>query len=118
MSNVENAYFTATADSAAAGPFELGTVQWAREFGAADRPGLASGYWYVTAEQAPETFPLTAAFDESFHLLTGRLRIEFVGGDTVELSAGDSISYNQGAEMLWTVLEDASKYFVYSGDAR
>ncbi len=108
-------HFVATRDAAAAGPFELGTLQWLREFGSAERPGLSAGYWFVTTEEAPEPFPLTAAFDETFHLLTGRLRIEFIGGETVELAAGDSISYNAGTEMRWTVLEDASKFFVYSG---
>ncbi|XPP26153.1 MAG: cupin domain-containing protein [Leucobacter sp.] len=111
----EHAHFVTRQDPAAAGPFELGTLQWLREFGSADRPGLSAGYWYVTTEQAPEPFPLTAAFDETFHLLSGRLRIEFIGGETVEISAGDSISYNAGTEMRWTVLEDASKFFVYSG---
>jgi uncharacterized cupin superfamily protein len=115
MSDQQRAYFTARQDASAAGPFELGTLQWLREFGAGGRPGLSAGYWFVTTEEAPEPFPLTAAFDESFHLLSGRLRIEFIGGETVELSAGDSISYNQGTEMRWTVLEDASKFFVYSG---
>lgn len=118
MSNDSQAHFVATADAAAAGPFEVGTVQWVREFGSADRPELAAGYWYVTPEQAPETFPLTAALDESFHVLSGRVRIEFVGADTVELAEGDSISYNRGAEMLWTVLEPTVKFFVYSGAAQ
>lgn len=124
MSDQSSSHFVAREDAAAAGPFELGTLQWLREFGCAGRPELAAGYWFVTTEQAPEPFPLTAAFDESFHLLSGRLRIEFLGdesgesgerGESVELSAGDSISYNAGTEMRWTVLEDAAKFFVYSG---
>lgn len=120
MPDQQSAYFTARQDTSAAGAFELGTLQWLREFGAGGRSGLSAGYWFVTTEQAPEPFPLTAAFDESFHLLSGRLRIEFIGEtgetlETVELSVGDSISYNQGTEMRWTVLEDASKFFVYSG---
>lgn len=120
----QTTHFVATQDAAAAGLFELGTLQWLREFGAGGRPELSAGYWFVTTEEAPEPFPLTAAFDETFHLLTGRLRIEFLTGETgetgepgepVELSAGDSISYNAKTEMRWTVLEDASKFFVYSG---
>jgi uncharacterized cupin superfamily protein len=111
----QTTHFVTTQDASAAGPFELGTLQWLREFGSAARPELSAGYWFVTTEQAPETFPLTAAFDETFHLLTGRLRIEFVGGETVEIAAGDSMSYNAGTQMRWTVLEDTSKFFVYSG---
>lgn len=117
MADQISVQFHTTQDAAKAGPFEVGTVQWLREFGKGDRPGLAAGYWYVTTEQAPETFPLVAELDESFHLLTGKLRIEFVDGETVELAPGDSISYNAGANMRWTVLEDASKFFVYSQKA-
>lgn len=107
--------FTAHLDPAAAGPFECGTLQWVREFGAADRPQLAAGYWFVTTDEAPEPFPMTPDFDESFHLLTGRIRIEFLdGGDDIELVAGSAISYNAGTRMRWTVLENASKFFVYS----
>lgn len=110
-------HFITHVDQEASGPFELGTIQWLREFGAAGRPDLSAGYWFVSTEQAPETFPLTAAYDESFHLISGRLRIEFVGGETIEVGPGDSVSYNVGTEMLWTVVEDACKFFVYSGTA-
>ncbi|MFV0434584.1 MAG: cupin domain-containing protein [Leucobacter sp.] len=116
MSHTPSTHFTTTQNREAAGPFELGTVQWLREFGSGDRPALAAGYWFVTTAEAPEPFPLTAAFDETFHLQEGRLRIEFLDEDeTVELAAGDSISYNAGANMRWTVVENASKFFIYSG---
>lgn len=118
MSDSQSQHFATTQDRRAAGPFERGTIQWLREFGAGDRPELSAGYWFVTTAEAPEPFPMTAPFDESFHLLEGRLRIEFTDDDAhdvLEVTAGDSVSYNAGTQMIWTVLEDSSKFFVYSG---
>ncbi len=114
MSSGAPEFFTATRAEADAGPFELGRVQYLRGFGDGGRDDLAAGYWYVTTEEAPEPFALNLDSDESFHLLEGRLRIEFVGGETVELRPGDSISYHAGDDMVWTVLEDSVKFFVNS----
>jgi uncharacterized cupin superfamily protein len=114
MSTEAPEFFTATLSEAEAGPFERGRVQMLRGFGEGGRDDLAAGYWYVTTEEAPEPFPLTIDSDESFHLLEGHLRIEFVGGETVELLPGDSISYHAGDDMVWTVLEDSVKFFVNS----
>ena len=69
-------------------PFELGQVQWIRRFGEGDRPALASGYWHVTPEEAPEPFNLLIEADETIAIVEGHLRIEVEGGDTYDLKIG------------------------------
>ncbi|MEE2524107.1 cupin domain-containing protein [Pseudarthrobacter sp. J75] len=95
-------------------PFELGQVQWLRQFGDGDRPGLASGFWHVTTAEAPEPFDLLIEADETIHIIEGHLRIEVPGGAEFDLKAGSAASFNKGTQTRWTVLEDTIEFFVYS----
>jgi hypothetical protein len=104
----------ATFDAELYEPFEMGVVQWIRRFGDGDRPQLASGFWHITPEQAPEPFDLVSEGDETIHILEGRLRVEVDGGQVHELGAGSVASFNKGIHSRWTVLEPTVEFFVYS----
>ncbi|TFD11685.1 DUF861 domain-containing protein [Cryobacterium sp. TMT1-2-2] len=95
-------------------PFELGVVQWIRKFDVGDRPGLACGFWHVTPDDAPEAFDLVSEADESIHIVSGRLRIEELGGEVHDLGPGSAASFNKGTPTRWTVLEPTIEFFVYS----
>lgn len=95
-------------------PFELGQVQWVRRFGEGDRPALACGYWHVDPAEAPEPFDLLMEADETIHILEGHLRINVEGGESYDLPAGSSASFNKGAQTRWAVLAPTVEFFVYS----
>lgn len=114
MSEVTAAVFHADAATTAPEPFEVGTVRWLRKPGQGDREALSAGIWEVTPEQAPEAFDLPIHQDESIYIVSGHLRIDVQGGDTLELTAGSMASFNEGAMTRWQVLEPTVEFFVYS----
>ncbi|MFI7494489.1 cupin domain-containing protein [Kocuria sp. M4R2S49] len=114
MSELTSAVFHADTADTAPEPFEVGTVRWLRKPGQGDREALSAGIWEVTPGQAPEAFDLPIHQDESIYIVSGHLRIEVQGGDTLELTAGSMASFNEGAMTRWQVLEPTVEFFVYS----
>ncbi|MET3905288.1 cupin domain-containing protein [Paenarthrobacter sp. 4246] len=106
--------FHAHLDHAAFEPFALGTVQWLRRPGDNGNELLSGGIWKVTPEEAPEPFDLPIDQDETICIVSGHLRIEVKGGDTLELKAGSMASLSKGAMTRWSVLEPTIEFFVYS----
>jgi uncharacterized protein len=95
-------------------PFEVGQVQWLRRSGDGGNEALASGIWRVTPEDAPEPFDLPIEEDETVYIVSGRLRIEVIGGENFDLTAGSMASFSKGAKTRWTVVEPTVEFFVYS----
>jgi len=87
-----------------------GKVSWLRQEGAGDGMLLAGVF---TGQ--PSKFPYVFAGDETFHVLEGRVTITVEGGETVELSKGDIVSFPKGASAVWHIHEPAKKFFVISG---
>lgn len=114
MSEVLSAAFHADSETTPAEPFEVGTVRWLRKPGQGGREALSAGIWEVTPEQAPEAFDLPIHQDESIYIVSGHLRIDVQGGDTLELTAGSMASFTEGAMTRWQVLEPTVEFFVYS----
>lgn len=94
--------------------FEVGQVQWLRRNGDGGNEALAAGIWHVTPEDAPGPFDLPIGEDETIYIVSGRLHIEVLGGDTFDLTAGCMASFSKGAMTRWTVLEPTIEFFVYS----
>ena len=64
----------------------------------------------------PMTFDYVFPGDESFLIVSGRVRIRLEdGGETVELGEGDVASFPKGMPSVWTVLEPLVKFTVVSG---
>lgn len=95
-------------------PFEAGQVQWLRKPGDGERGELSCGLWTVTPEDAPEPTDLEIHQDETLYIVSGHLRVEVLGGQTLELTEGSMASFNQGAKTRWTVLKPTVEFFVYS----
>jgi uncharacterized cupin superfamily protein len=101
-------------DSGAFEPFEVGQVRWLRRNGDGGNAALAAGIWTVSPEEAPEAFDLPITEDETIYIVSGHLRIEVIGGDSFDLTAGSMASFSQGAKTRWQVLEPTVEFFVYS----
>lgn len=101
-------------DRSAAEPFEAGTVQWTRRPGDGDRASLASGFWFITPDEAPEPIRVVGHADETVYIVEGHIRVEPEGGDAFELTAGSVASFNKDTVATWTVLAPTVEFFVYS----
>src|SRR5258706_9116706 len=79
----------------------------------------AAGGWSHTAmlwRCEPMRFDYDFAGDESFVVLSGRVRIELDGGEeAIELGPGDVASFPKATRSVWTVLETILKFTVISG---
>ncbi|MGF6834426.1 putative cupin superfamily protein [Paenarthrobacter sp. TE4293] len=106
--------FHATFDPAAFEPFALGSVQWLRRPGDNGNESLSGGIWKVTPEEAPQPFDLPIDQDETIYIVSGHLRIDVKGGETLDLGQGSMASLSQGAMTRWSVLEPTVEFFVYS----
>ena len=60
------------------------------------------------------TFEYEFPGDEIFQVLQGSLLVEISGGDSVNLTAGDIISFNKGMKSTWTIQSSFKKFFVIS----
>lgn len=63
----------------------------------------------------PSRFPYVFGGDETFHVLEGRVTITVEGGESVEVSSGDIVSFAKGTVAEWHIHEPAKKFFVISG---
>lgn len=108
--------FTASAsiDGDLAEPFEVGTVQWLRRPGDGHRDELASGFWFITPEEAPEPMLVVGHADETVYIVEGHVRIQPEGMEPIELRPGGAASLNEGVPVTWTVLAPTVEFFVYS----
>lgn len=95
-------------------PFEVGQVQWLRQPGDGGRDQLVAGFARVSPADAPEPIEMVVHADETLFILEGHLRIEVIGGETLDLTSGTTASFNAGTQTRWTVLEPTVEFFVYS----
>jgi hypothetical protein len=63
----------------------------------------------------PMTFDYNFPGDESFLVVSGRVRIAVKDGATIELRSGDVASFRKGTASVWTVVEPIVKFTVVSG---
>jgi uncharacterized cupin superfamily protein len=106
--------FSLRGADAAFEPFEGDTsVHWLRREGDGDRQ-YQGGIWRATTAQLPEPFEHEFPHDETLYLISGSMRIEIEGGETLELVAGDAASFNRGVKVRWTILSDVEEFFFYS----
>ena len=62
-------------------------------------------------------FECTELGDELQTILSGRLSLTRVGGETIECGPGDSIFTRKGERVVWDVHEDVTKvFFTYNRD--
>jgi uncharacterized protein len=96
---------TTSSDPESWEPFMLGDEQvgeWHPLRVDGDGSYLAA-YWRVLDGHKGE-FDYTVAHDKTVHVIEGKMRVAVVDGDTIELSAGDSVSLHD-AQTHWEVLE-------------
>lgn len=93
-------------------PFEVGEVHWIRnEDGEAGFSQV--GLWRATPEQQTSIHEAVFEHNETILILKGRIRIEIVGGPTIELSEGGIASFVKGTTGRWTILEPVLEFFIY-----
>lgn len=88
----------------------FGEVHWLRQVNGGDRL-LLTGLW----KHGPASFDYVFPGDETFHVLEGTVSITIVGGETVELAAGNIVSFAKGQATRWTIKTPLKKFFVISG---
>lgn len=93
-------------------PFEVGEVHWIRKEDV-EAGFVQVGLWRATPEQQPGVHEAIFAHNETIHILKGRIRVEIVGGPTVELSAGGIASFVKGTTGRWTIIEPVLEFFIY-----
>ena len=62
----------------------------------------------------PMTFDYNFPGDESFLVVSGRVRIALKDGETIELRSGDVASFRKGTPSVWTIVEPIVKFTVVS----
>lgn len=91
------------------GDTQVGVVHWLRDTAGGDGV-LWTGLW----KAEPGSFDYVFESDETFLLLSGAVNVD-TGDETVELKAGDLVSFVAGTKATWHVLEPSKKFFVVSG---
>lgn len=66
------------------------------------------GIWCCTEG----AFECTELGDELQTVISGRLRLTRVGGETIECGPGDSIFTRKGERVIWDIREDVTKVFL------
>lgn len=84
-----------------------GRVQWLRQ----DPSGSPMAGIYVGE---PGAVRYTWEANETVYVLEGCVRIEFEGGESVELKPGDAASFSKGQCAVWRFLTPFKEFFVYS----
>ena len=91
------------------GDKQAGEVHWLTTENSNGAPTY-SGLWRCE----PMTFDYEFPGDEIFHIIEGSLSIEIASGETVNVSAGDIISFDKGVKSTWTIQSSFKKFFVIS----
>lgn len=86
-----------------------GKVHWLKA-SAEGEPMLYAGLF--TGQ--PSTFAYTFAGNETFSVLEGEVRVELEGGEAVDLTPGDIVTFPKGARSTWIVKSPFKKFFVIS----
>ena len=84
-------------------------VRWLHVSGEGE-PGYYAGVW--RAERS--TFRWTFDFNETAHILSGRIRVTDESGSTHDYAAGDVVYFPKGARTTWEIVERFEKVFVDS----
>ncbi|MEJ2577125.1 MAG: cupin domain-containing protein [Gammaproteobacteria bacterium] len=66
--------------------------------------------WPVWRKEA-STFPWTYAQRETCYVLRGRFVVTPEGGEPQEFKRGDLITFPQGMNCTWEILEDVEKHY-------
>ncbi|MFK8027137.1 MAG: cupin domain-containing protein [Gammaproteobacteria bacterium] len=91
------------------GDKQAGEVHWLSTENSAGAPTY-SGLWRCE----PMTFDYEFPGDEIFHIIEGSLSIQLADGDTINVTAGDIISFDKGVKSTWTINSSFKKFFVIS----
>ena len=91
------------------GDKQAGEVHWLTTENSAGAPTY-SGLWRCE----PMTFDYEFPGDEIFHIIEGSLSIQLTDGDTINVTAGDIISFDKGVKSTWTINSSFKKFFVIS----
>lgn len=91
------------------GDKQAGEVHWLTQTNSSGQPTY-SGLWRCE----PMTFEYEFPGDEIFQVLQGKLSIEILDGDNVNLQDGDIVSFNKGIKSIWTIQSSFKKFFVIS----
>ena len=91
------------------GDKQAGEVHWLTTENSAGAPTY-SGLWRCE----PMTFDYEFPGDEIFHIIEGSLSIQLADGDTINVTAGDIISFDKGVKSTWTINNSFKKFFVIS----
>ena len=112
MNNSDYIKSSASTDSYEAfmiGDKQAGEVHWLTTTNSSGETTY-SGLWRCE----PMTFEYEFPGDEIFHILQGQLLVEILNGDSIELNAGDIVSFNKGIKSTWTIKNSFKKFFVIS----
>jgi uncharacterized cupin superfamily protein len=89
----------------------LGEAEWLRR-----RSEGAFSHTAMLWRCDPMSFEYSFAGDESFLIISGRVRIELKdSGGTLDLRAGDVASFHKGTRSVWTIVERLEKFTVITG---
>lgn len=84
-----------------------------REYFAVPASGVEMGYWEGTAGSFPAR---RDGYTEICHVLSGSATLHTDGGDSVELSAGDSVAFPSGWSGRWDLHEPLRKMYIIVTD--
>jgi uncharacterized cupin superfamily protein len=116
MSPEDLAYITGRVDATDYEPMmidgeRIGEGDWLRTEGSHGNEHEAC----IWRTEAPATYEYLFTGDESFVVLEGSVSIELPDiGETVELKAGDTASFDKGAQSVWNFSEPFKKFTVIS----
>tara|TARA_R110002049_G_scaffold182041_1_gene349549 strand:- start:8127 stop:8474 length:348 start_codon:yes stop_codon:yes gene_type:complete len=110
----DTAYIKSSLDTNSFEPFmigdkQAGEVHWLTTENSSGAPAY-SGIWRCE----PMTFDYEFPGDEVFHVIEGDLSIKVTDGETVNVTAGDIISFAKGIKSTWTINRTFRKFFAIS----
>ncbi len=65
-------------------------------------------------EKEVSTFPWTYDADETCYILEGHVRVTPAQGDSIELKAGDLVTFPKGLSCTWEVLAPVRKHYRFT----
>ena len=72
-----------------------------------ERDGRTIGVWEITPGVSTDV-----EADEVFVVLAGRGRVEFDGGDVIDISPGSVVRLTEGMRTTWTITETLRKLYI------